>query len=305
MVNFWILPTSAGAWELSRAHNVHAFRREIDRDKVKPGDKVICYLVRSNPPVFVGIDEIGQPLEEAKEPFWPEEKAKGEVVWRWRFQSTPLRAGAVDARKLSKQLSFVENKDAWSVYFMGSPANFGRPIPECDYQLIYDELAKPPIAYQVKPAPKEKAPSPARIPTRRRKIPKLVGPPPGHNELRDMIRDIGLMKNFLVDTEYPINGMRLDVAWRMPVRENPDHAWEVHIGGNFFEALAKLQLAWSLWKADPYLVTTDRFEEEAKKQFGGTFYEIKPHVRIIRWQDIVKLYKLLRDTTDMEKQLRI
>jgi len=91
---------------------------------------------------------------------------------------------------------------------------------------------------------------PKKIP-RARKIPELRGPVPSHNELRDMIRDIGLMKNLVVETEYPINEMRLDVAWRLPVRENPDHAWEVHIGGNFFEALAKLKHAWDLWKADP------------------------------------------------------
>ena len=184
-------------------------------------------------------------------------------------------------------------------------AGYGEASLESDYQLIFEELAKPPVPYQVKMAIKPKVPTAAKILPRRREIPQLRGPPPSHNELRDMIRDIGLMKNLLVDTEYPINGMRLDVAWRMPVRENPDHAWEVHIGGNFFEALAKLKHAWDLWKADPYLVTTERFEEEARKLLGGTFHEIKTHIRIINWQEIVRLYKLLRDTTEMEKELRI
>jgi len=125
------------------------------------------------------------------------------------------------------------NKGAWSAYFIGSLANFGRPILESDYQLILEELDKPPISYQVKTAIKRKPPAIAEILIRKGKIPQLRGSPPSHNELRDMIRDIGLMKNLSVDTEYPINGMRLDVAWRMPVRQNPDHAWEVQIGGNF------------------------------------------------------------------------
>jgi len=105
----------------------------------------------------------------------------------------------------------------------------------------------------------------------------------------------------------------LAVAGYQPVRDVslvrhiyvlPEHQRR-GIGGNFFEALAKLKHAWDLWKADPYLVTTERFEEEAKRQLGGTFHEIKPHIRIINWQEIVKLFKLLRDTTEMEKQLRI
>ena len=292
-------------WQLVKTHNIYAFDREVYRDKIKPSDKGIFYLMRSKPPVFVGVYEIVKPLEKGNEPFWTEEKAEGRIIWPWRFELTPLKLGAVDAQKLSKQLSYIESKDAWQPYFMGGLANFGRPISERDYKLIFDEFGKPPISYEMKPPYKPKMVQMAKLPARRREVPQLRGPPPSHNELRDMIRDIGIMKNLLVDTEYPINGMRLDVAWRMPVRENPDHAWEVHIGGNFFEALAKLKHAWDLWKADPYLVTTERFEEEARKLLGGTFHEIKPHIRIINWQEIVKLYKLLRDTTEMEKQLRI
>jgi predicted RNA-binding protein len=292
----WILPTTAEHWELVKAQRMYAFDRESYRDKIKPGDKGVFYLVRSKPPVFVGICEIVRPLEKANEPFWTEEKAEGTIIWPWRFELLPLRLGAVDAKKLSKKLTYIENKDAWQPYFMGGVAN---------YQVIFDELARSPIEYEVRPPYRPKTTSLTRAPIKRKGIPQLRGPPPSHNELRDMIRDIGLMKNLLVDTEYPINGMRLDVAWRMPVRQNPDHAWEVQIGGNFFEALAKLKHAWDLWKADPYLVTTERYEEEAKKLLGGTFHEIKPHIRIINWQEIVKLYKQLRDSTDTEKKLRI
>jgi predicted RNA-binding protein len=304
LVNFWICPTPTEHWEQVKAHNIYAFQRETDRDKIKPSDKIVFYLIRSDPPVFVGVYEVTKPWDEVKEPFWAQEMTQGRIMWPWRFTLTPLTLGAADARKLSKKLRYIESKDAWQPYFMGALANFGRPIPENDYRLILDELVKPPITYQVKTPTKPKAPPITKVP-KRRKIPELRGPVPNHNELRDMIRDIGLMKNLVVDTEYPINGMRLDVAWRMPVRQNPDHAWEVQIGGNFFEALAKLKHAWDLWKADPYLVTTERYEEEAKKLLGGTFHEIKPQIRIINWKEIVKLYKQLRDSTDTEKKLRI
>jgi predicted RNA-binding protein len=168
MSNFWIIPTNSEAWALVKEHNVYAFHRESDRDKVKPGDKAVS-----------------------------------------------------------------------------------------------------------------------------------------HNEIRDMIYEIGLMKGLLSQVEYPINDMRLDVAWQMPARQNPDHAWEVHNGGNFFEALAKLKHAWDLWKADPYPVTTEHYEEETKKLLGGTFHEIKQHIRIVNWKDVVKLYKLLRDATAIETEIKL
>jgi len=303
-VKFWIIPTVAEHYELVKVHNIYAFKTLADREKIKPDDRVAFYVIRSDPPVFVGAYAIVKPLDEAREPFWTEEKAEGKVIYPWRFQLEPLRVGIVDARKLSRQLSFMENKEFWHVYLMGSLGNFGRPISESDYQLIFEKLAGPPITYQIKTMAMPKGPSVIKAPERR-KIPELRGPVPSHKELRDMIRDIGLMKKLVVETEYPINDMKLDVAWRLPVRENPDHAWEVHIGGNFFEALAKLKHAWDLWKADPYLVTTERFEEEARKLLGGTFHEIKSHIRIINWREIVRLYKLLVETSQTEEKLRL
>jgi len=304
LVNFWIFPTDAEGWAVVRAHNVYAFAREVDRDKIKAGDKAIFYLVRSNPPVFVGVYEVTGGWEESKEPFWAEEKAEGKVIWPWRFQLSPLRLGAVDARRLSRQLSFVESKDAWSAYFMGSLANFGRPIPESDYQLIHQELANPPITYQVRKVAKRVGPPGRELP-RRRKIPQLRGPPPSHNELRDMIKDIGLMKKLMAETEYPINDLRLDVVWHTEVQKIPSQVWEVHIAGNFYEALAKLKHAWDYWRAEPFLVTTEKYEDEAKSLLGGTFHEIKQHIRIIHWGDIVRVYKLLREATEVEKKLRL
>ena len=63
-MNFWIFPTAAEHWELVRTHNVYAFQHEADRDKIKLGDKTICYIARSDPPVFVGAHEIAKPWEE-------------------------------------------------------------------------------------------------------------------------------------------------------------------------------------------------------------------------------------------------
>jgi predicted RNA-binding protein len=302
MSSFWIIPTNSEAWELVKEHNIYAFHRESDRDKINPGDKAIFYITRSNPPVFVGVFEFQDRWEEATEPFWPNEKVENRIIHPWRFRLTPLRMGAADARKLSRELSFIEHKENWQVYFQGSLANFQHTIPENDYRLILEQLGKPPIAYEIKPRAK---PLQIKEKARRKKVPELRGPVPAHNEIRDMIYEIGLMKGVLSEVEYPINDMRLDVAWRLAVRQNPDHAWEVQIGGNFFEALAKLKHAWDLWKADPYLVTTEHFEEETRKLLGGTFHEIKPHIRVVNWKEIVKLYKLLRDATLIEKEMKL
>ncbi len=304
MVNFWITTTTEGSWRLTQAHNVHAFNREADRDKVKPGDKLVFYIIRSDPPVFVAAYEVAQPWEDAKDPFWPEEKVEGRVIWPWRFQLTPLRQGAVDARKLTRQLRFIDKREAWPAYFIGSLGNFGRPIPESDYLRIFEDLANPPITYTVRLGAKMVTAFRKKL-TRLKEAPPLHGPAPAHNELRDMIRDIGLIKGLVAETEYPINDLRLDVAWRTEVQKQPARVWEVQIAGNFYEALAKLKHAWDYWRAEPFLVTTEKYEDQAKSLLGGTFHEIKPHIRIILWQDIVRLYKLMTEVAKIEKGLRL
>jgi hypothetical protein len=128
---------------------------------------------------------------------------------------------------------------------------------------------------------------------------------PKHNELRDMIKWIGNARGLVSETEYRINGYRLDCAWRKPVRQTPDQVWEVHIGGDFFEALAKLKHAWDLWGSEPFLVTTDVAARQAEKLLGGTFHEMKHDIRILKWQDIVKLYNLLRQAAELEKDMRL
>jgi predicted RNA-binding protein len=295
----WIISTTAEDFEVSKAKKIHAFSRESDRDKIKPGDKTVEYIIRSQPPVFVGSHEITSSWKEAKELIWTDEKTTNRIMWPWQFEITPLRLGAVDARKLSTQLSFIENKKRWSAWLIGSPANFRRSIPDADYQLICDELSKPPIPYQVRPARPQ-----AMLVTRVPRVPKIRFPralPPKHNELRDMIKEIGLMKKMVSETEYEIEHLYLDAAWRTEAQKMPSCVWEVHMAGNFYEALAKLQLAWEYWRAQPILVTEST--EQAEKQMGGLFSQIKPHVRIIAWQRIVRWYALLKDLTDLEKEL--
>jgi predicted RNA-binding protein len=70
-----------------------------------------------------------------------------------------------------------------------------------------------------------------------------------HNQLRDMIRDIGLRENRIAETEYPIDSYRLDVIWKRIKAGTPSHVFEVQIGGNLEQALTKLKHAWDKWNS--------------------------------------------------------
>jgi hypothetical protein len=89
--------------------------------------------------------------------------------------------------------------------------------------------------------------------------------------------------------------MRLDVVWRRIKAGNPSHAFEVQVGGNFFEALTKLKHAWDKWNSKPFLVTTEKYELEARQLLEGSFHEIEHVAKIVNW-------KKTKDLHDVEKK---
>jgi predicted RNA-binding protein len=114
---------------------------------------------------------------------------------------------------------------------------------------------------------------------------------PNHNEIRDMISEIGGFEGWISEVEYPIDKMRLDVVWRRIKAGNPSHAFEVQVGGNFYEALTKLKHAWDKWNSKPFLVTTEKYELEAKQLLEGSFHEIQHVTRIVNWKKIRDLHE--------------
>ncbi|MBC7091538.1 MAG: hypothetical protein H5T50_06480 [Nitrososphaeria archaeon] len=126
-----------------------------------------------------------------------------------------------------------------------------------------------------------------------------------HNKIRDMIYEIGKFRGMISETEYPIDNLRLDVAWKKIKGGNPSHAFEVQISGNFFEALTKLKHAWDKWNSKPFLITTEKYEEEAKKFLEGTFHEIEHVAKIVNWKKIKELYDVEKKAKDLRDEIGV
>jgi hypothetical protein len=128
---------------------------------------------------------------------------------------------------------------------------------------------------------------------------------PDHNEIRDMISEIGSFEGWISEVEYPIDKMRLDVVWRRIRAGNPSHAFEVQVGSNFFEALTKLKHAWDKWNSRPFLVTTEKYELEAKQLLEGSFHEIEHVAKIVNWKKIRELYETEKKTRDLKNEIGV
>jgi hypothetical protein len=139
-----------------------------------------------------------------------------------------------------------------------------------------------------------------RMPKEERGLPSI----PKHNEIRDMLFEIGKIEGKIAEVEYPIDNLRLDVAWKTITTGNPKWAFEVQMAGNFYEALTKLKHAWDKWNSKPFLVTTETYIAQAKSLLEGSFHEMKDDARIVNWEKIVKLHQLLKDAHKIKSEIR-
>lgn len=139
---------------------------------------------------------------------------------------------------MNPRLGFVAKKDQRSryAYLRGTPANHQRAISAEDFQTILGELRN--------------SPGPTALPVPPSKRPRPTAGP-DHDDIRNMIREVGDMEGSISEVEYQMDGWRLDVAWKRIATGIPSHAFEVQIGGNFYEALAKLKHAYDKWNSKP------------------------------------------------------
>ncbi|NIO37644.1 hypothetical protein GTO27_08065 [Candidatus Bathyarchaeota archaeon] len=120
-----------------------------------------------------------------------------------------------------------------------------------------------------------------------------------------MINDIGKFEGKTSEIEYPIDSLRLDVVWKRIPTGIPSYAFEVQVGGNFFEALTKLKHSWDKWNSIPVLVTTKKYESAAKSLLEGSFHEIKHVTRIVNWLKIVELHETEKRAAHIKKEINL
>jgi len=149
----------------------------------------------------------------------------------------------IDAKKLIPDLSFIEKKDVWGVYFQGSI----KTIPEEDFKLIESEMKK-----TVAERPKPDIPKPLLrevTPKTEKEYEKAIMNLPLeakslHDRIGEMLEAVGSWMDYNPQTKHritPDHAYELDVAWLSG--KNPEVAIEIQISGNITEAKDRLAQA--------------------------------------------------------------
>ena len=92
-----------------------------------------------------------------------------------------------------------------------------------------------------------------------------------HSELVDSLLEIGRLRSYLTQKEYPMGKARLDAVWRRVQRSVPNFVFEVQVGGNLYQALAKLKHAHDIWNSNIYLVLLESSKKQLDELLLGTF----------------------------------
>lgn len=207
-------------------------------------------------------------------PLWPKEVNEGRVIWPYRFE--------FDVEYCLPQDRWITHKVS-SNYISGAARGGFQTVKEKEAQEIIQKLTLQPAKLEV----------------------SVEKPFSTHDEIKNKLVQLGKLQGFIAESEYDMDGGKLDIVWRRVEKGSPTYVFEVQIGGDLYHAIGKLKHAHDLWNSNIYLIVTEGDLAKAKELLAGTFHEIRGKIRIIELEKIQKLYELKKAYRDFESQLGI
>ncbi len=143
--NHWLCSVSAENFEIIKKRMIWASKYKNMRNKIKPGDILIFYVVKSNE--FQGIFRLKGKWYDATSPVWNDES--NSVRYKSQICLEPIISSSVNVNDIAKKLKMFSNASnarAASLVLRGghgNPSNSGKPIDPHDYQTIYDAMKGP------------------------------------------------------------------------------------------------------------------------------------------------------------------
>jgi predicted RNA-binding protein len=229
------------------------------------GDVLLFYAVA---PVrgIIGYGVVQQKLKQ-NAPLWSDEVEQGEVIW-------PLR--------LVFEITYCLPPDRWKEEkIVNDSVNFRAKM---GFRQLPEDIATVALApLRVQASPEQEMTI--------------------HNQLIELLLEIGRLQSYLCDKEYRMGRARLDAVWRRVQVSVPNYVFEVQIGGNPYQALAKLKHAYDLWNSNIYLVVQNADVAGVEELLSGTFHEIKGKLSLVDEDTIRRLVDLKREVRGIEAKM--
>jgi hypothetical protein len=294
LTRFWLVVGTAENWHTAFDYRgIWGLRASQKRywDRLQENCDVLLFYVTAPVSGVVGSGVIRTKLHQLS-PLWPEERAKNEVIWPFRFEFDVLDNCLPPSRWEQERVSLPELKSRVRSGFQeleGSLA--GKLLRELPRRTASDDPLLPASVMEL-----------PRIPTPGAEVPPSED---RHAYTQALLSEIGRLQSFMTDKEFPLDNRRLDVVWRKVQKSVPSYVFEVQVGGNITEAVAKLKQAFDFWNSNIFLVGKSEHEPAMRSLCDGPFHEIKHRVRFLQLEQVDQLYRLKRAYREFEHNLGI
>jgi hypothetical protein len=124
-----------------------------------------------------------------------------------------------------------------------------------------------------------------------------------HEQTKTLLVDVGRMRQFLAEEEYPLDHGRLDVVWKRVQRSVPAYAFEVQVAGDIQHALVKLRHAAELWNSKIYLAADTASLPRVETLLRTAFHDLSGDLRILEVEKLNRLQKALSAAHALEAEL--
>lgn len=272
----WILTGDARNWkEALESRGIWGVRANLKErwSLIESGDEVFFYC-KSPISAIVGFGRVRAKFRQSK-PFWPDEVATETVIYPFRFEF---------------DIDFLLTEDRWATQGAKAAAlGLQRNHVSAGMNQVKDRSLVERIQKALGAPRKEEL--------RTREL--------NHSNVQKMLLELGRLQRFVSESEYPMDGERLDVVWRRIEKSSPTYVFEVQVGGDVQHALGKLKHAYDLWNSEIFLALGDKDAPKASILLSGTFHEIHDRVKVLKLEDVRRLYELKKDWKEYEERLGI
>jgi len=291
MVTYWLVVGSPENWHTAFEHGDIWGLKETQRrlwENLRENDIVLFYATR---PVggLIGYGSVRTKFRQ-NQPLWPQELQEGKVIWPLRFEFDVEYCLPPDRWKTQKRIS----KELW---------------PRGGFQLLSQSIGKHLVSSFKTPdyaTRGPKRPSVAETHVQYKpSLEKTVAVSPSHADIKEALIQIGKLQNLIAEPEYQFDIGKLDVVWRRVQQSVPTYVFEIQIGGNLYQALAKLKHAFDLWNSHVFLVSPQEDLSKALQLLSGSFHEIRDRLKFVDCLQVKELLARKKGYRDLEKELGI
>jgi len=113
-----------------------------------------------------------------------------------------------------------------------------------------------------------------------------------HQEIKDLIVELGQANGYFTEKEFAVEGCRYDAAWkRLEYPLAPSHVFEIHERGSLDRALRKLKFAYMNGIGELFLIIDSKKKQKAEDLVETTLSEIKSIIKIRTPEDMKGWYE--------------